>query len=89
MKCIILLWTWWTGRNRIREGERGRGAPVLIHNIEAYAAETIKVFKQKTSQSREVKKWSRPATGTLKQIVMHHSQKKLKMVWMGTAAQKF
>jgi hypothetical protein len=50
MKCITLLWTWWRERNRIREGESGRGVVALIHSIESYAAKIIKSFIHKTSQ---------------------------------------
>jgi hypothetical protein len=42
MTCIIVLWTWWTERNRIREGERGRTTKTLVHNIQAYGAEIQK-----------------------------------------------
>lgn len=63
----ITLWQWWSERNRVQEGERGRSPSELGFIIAALAEEYMKLNKKdsKRAPSRN-EKWSRTDQGVMK-----------------------
>ena len=39
MRVIVLLWQWWQGRNKVREGNRRRAAEDLAYMVQKQASE--------------------------------------------------
>ncbi|TVU25790.1 hypothetical protein EJB05_28299, partial [Eragrostis curvula] len=67
IQVICLLWTWWSERNRIREGENRRTVANLAHGIHIYSLEILRVLeKEKKPRSKSTSRWTRPDTGVLK-----------------------
>jgi len=67
LKCCYALWMCWSERNRIREGETGRGAFWLSHSINVRMTEWKKQATQnERTGSRPVSKWEKPGPEYIK-----------------------
>jgi hypothetical protein len=67
MKLIVLLWQWWKERNRIREGEKRRGAEDMVYVIEKNAVEFMHLWSEDAGVSnKSVQHWRRPLDDVVK-----------------------
>ncbi|RLM68939.1 hypothetical protein C2845_PM17G10460 [Panicum miliaceum] len=67
VKLAVLLWQWWNERNRVREGEKRRGAEDLVFVIEKNAVEFLKMGMEGTAKESNLKKqWRKPEHDTVK-----------------------
>ncbi|TVU49312.1 hypothetical protein EJB05_00620, partial [Eragrostis curvula] len=58
---LITTWTWWTERNRIREGEQRRTTTGLTQSINAYLAEVANLNEKEAKPMYKIKqRWSKP-----------------------------
>ncbi|TVU48434.1 hypothetical protein EJB05_08070, partial [Eragrostis curvula] len=66
-KLLILLWSWWDERNKVREGEKRRTQLCIAHGVDCYTTEVLKLLvKEKAEKRKVVYKWIKPAEGVLK-----------------------
>lgn len=61
MVIVTFLWMWWLERNRVREGEKRKGAENVAFMCQQYAGEYLNLCKQSVEPVREVMHtWKRP-----------------------------
>lgn len=67
IKMVVLMWSWWSERNRVREGDRARPAASIAHSVSVYTLEILKIFRQQGERPPVSKKhWCRLSEGFLK-----------------------
>lgn len=67
LKIVILMWTWWCERNRVREGDTPQSVQQIIHGIHVYSNEIQKLYANEgTWRVRRQKRWEKPPGETLK-----------------------
>ncbi|CAO1943396.1 unnamed protein product [Urochloa humidicola] len=67
IKTLILMWSWWNERNRVREGELRTPPASLSHGVDCFAAEVLKVLKkERLEKKRLIQYWEKPPADTLK-----------------------
>ncbi|CAN6374879.1 unnamed protein product [Urochloa humidicola] len=67
MRVIILLWQWWTERNRVREGERRRTSADLAFLVAKLADEFLELNKKEgTKPVKRSQPWRKPPDDFLK-----------------------
>jgi hypothetical protein len=58
LEVIVLLWTWWTERNRIREGDRKRQPNSIALGLLIDAMEIQKVFEvEGSTKEKRKQRW--------------------------------
>lgn len=66
-RLVILLWSWWDERNKVREGEQKKPVHMLAQGIHSYVVKALSLLKKETSpKAKVISHWRKPATGTLK-----------------------
>jgi hypothetical protein len=66
VEIAILLWSWWSERNNVKEENSPREAR-QIRRVEVYTAEIMQIMKKKPSKFwRQSHKWNKPRHETLK-----------------------
>ena len=64
---VVLLWQWWNERNRVREGEKRRGAEDLAYVIEKHAVEFLGIEKEAVVvPNKPVQRWRKPMNEKMK-----------------------
>lgn len=67
IKIAVLMWSWWSERNGVREGDMPRSAASIAHCVAVYTLEILKVFlQQKERAIVSRKRWCKPNEGILK-----------------------
>jgi hypothetical protein len=61
LKIVVLLWSWWSERNNVREGNSPKEARQIRRSVEVYTAKIMQIVKKKPSKIFwQNHKWNRP-----------------------------
>jgi hypothetical protein len=67
VKIVVLLWSWWSERNNVREGNSPKDARQIRRTVEVYTAEIMQILNKKPSKILwQNHKWNKPVHETLK-----------------------